>query len=385
MDFRLTEEQRAIQLAVRDLAVERIAPRAAEIDETGEFPADVRALLAEHDVLGIPFTAEYGGVSGSALTLTLAIEEISKVCVNSSLILAVQSLGSLPIVLAGTPEQKRRFLPPLARGEHLAAYALTEPGSGSDAAGMRMRAVRQADGYVLKGSKTFITGGGVADVVTVFARTDADGGDNAHHIGAFVVEKGTPGFRVGKLEKKMGIRGSPTAQLFFEDCRVPLENRLGEEGEGFRLAMRVLDHSRPGIGAQALGIAEGALDQALRYARQRRQFGQAIAEFQGIQFMLADMAAQIEAARGLVYHAAALLDAGAPGVTKFSSMAKLFASDAAMRVTTDAVQIFGGYGYMRDYPVERMMRDAKITQIYEGTNQIQRAVIAREILQPANL
>jgi len=380
MDFRLTDEQRAIQLAVRDLAAEQIAPRAAEIDAAGEFPADVRALLAKHDVLAIPFTPEDGGVSGSALTLALAIEEISKVCVSSSLILAVQSLGSLPIVLAGTPEQKRRFLRPLARGEHLAAYALTEPGSGSDAAGMRTRAVRRGDVYVLNGSKTFITGGSVADVVTVFARTDAEGGDNDHHIGAFVVERTAPGFRVGKLERKMGIRGSPTAQLFFEDCRVPAENRLGEEGDGFRLAMRVLDHSRPGIGAQALGIAEGALDQALRYARERRQFGKPIAEFEGIQFMLADMAAQIEAARALVYHAAALLDAHAPGLTRFSSMAKLFASDTAMRVTTDAVQIFGGYGYMREYPVERMMRDAKITQIYEGTNQIQRTVIAREVL-----
>ncbi len=380
MDFQLTEEQRAIQLAVRDLAVERIAPRAAAIDESGEFPVDVRDMLAEHDVLGIPFAPAYGGISGSALSLALAVEEIARVCVSSSLILAVQSLGSLPIVLAGSDEQKRRFLPPLARGEQLAAYALTEPGSGSDAAGMRTRAVRQGGGYVLNGSKTFITGGSVADVMAVFARTDADAGDSSRHISAFVVEKDSPGFRVGKLEKKMGIRGSPTAQLFFEDCRIPAENRLGAEGEGFHIAMRVLDHSRPGIGAQALGIAEGALDQALRHARERRQFGQAIAEFQGIQFMLADMATQIEAARALVYHAAALLDAKDGEITRFSSMAKLFASDTAMRVTTDAVQILGGYGYMREFPVERMMRDAKITQIYEGTNQIQRVVIARQLL-----
>jgi alkylation response protein AidB-like acyl-CoA dehydrogenase len=381
MDFELSEEQHALRQAVRDLAMERIAPRAAAIDESGEFPEDVRDLLAEHDVLGIPFPPQYGGVSGSALALALAIEEISKVCVNSSLILAVQSLGSLPIALAGSEEQKRRFLPGLARGEQLAAYALTESGSGSDAAGMRTRAVRDGESYVLNGSKTFITGGSVADLITVFARTDTDRGDSHHHIGAFVVEKGMPGFKVGKLEKKMGIRGSPTAQLFFEDCRVPAANRLGEEGEGFHLAMRVLDHSRPGIGAQALGIAEGAFDAAFRYARERRQFKKAIVEFQGIQFMLADMATEIEAARALVYHAAALLDAGVQDVTLHSSMAKLYASDVAMRVTTDAVQIFGGYGYMRDYPVERMMRDAKITQIYEGTNQIQRLVIAREILR----
>jgi alkylation response protein AidB-like acyl-CoA dehydrogenase len=295
----------------------------------------------------------------------------------------VQSLGSLPIVLGGTDEQKRRFLPPLASGEKLAAYALTEPGSGSDAGGMRSRAVRHGDTYVLNGSKTFITGGSVADTIVVFARTDRDGQGEARDISAFVVEKSMPGFRVGKLEKKLGIRGSPTAQLFFEDVAIPAANLLGPEGDGFKLAMRVLDHSRPGIAAQALGIAEGAFAVASRYAGERKQFGKPINAFQAIQFMLADMATAIEAARMLTYAAGDALDRHLKTITLTSSMAKVFASDVAMRVTTDAVQVLGGYGYLRDFPVERMMRDAKITQIYEGTNEIQRLVIARELLKEA--
>ena len=311
----------------------------------------------------------------------MAVEEISKFCVTSSLILSVQSLGSLPIWLAGSEEQKRKYLPPLARGEQMAAFALTEPGSGSDAGGMRTRAIRRGETYVMNGSKTFITGGSVADTIVVFARTDQDGDAPARDISAFIVEKTMPGFKVGKLEKKMGIRGSPTAQLFFEDLAVPVANRLGNEGDGFKLAMRVLDHSRPGIAAQALGIAEGAFALARRYARDRRQFGKPIIEFQGIQFMLADMATQIEAARALTYAAADALDRHLPDINLSSAMAKVFASDAAMRVTTDAVQILGGYGYLRDFPAERMMRDAKITQIYEGTNEIQRLVIAREVLK----
>ena len=383
MNFELSEEQRAIQQLVRDLCIESVEPRAAEIDAKGEFPWDIKDLFARHDILGIPFAPEYGGVSGSALTLVLAVEEISKVCVTSSLILSVQSLGSLPIVLGGTDEQKRRFLPPLASGEKLAAYALTEPGSGSDAGGMRTRAVRHGDTYVLNGSKTFITGGSVADTIVLFARTDRDGKGEARDIGAFVVEKSMPGFRVGKLEKKLGIRGSPTAQLFFEDMAVPATNLLGPEADGFKLAMRVLDHSRPGIAAQALGIAEGAFAVARRYAGERKQFGKPINEFQGIQFMLADMATAIEAARMLTYAAGDALDRHLKTITLTSSMAKVFASDAAMRVTTDAVQVLGGYGYLRDFPVERMMRDAKITQIYEGTNEIQRLVIARELLKEA--
>jgi alkylation response protein AidB-like acyl-CoA dehydrogenase len=381
MNFQLTEEQRQIQETVHDLCLERVEPRAAEIDERGEFPWDIKELFAKHDILGIPFTPEYGGVSGSAVTLILAVEEIARVCTTSSLILSVQSLGSLPIVLAGTEEQKRAFLPPLAKGEKMAAYALTEPGSGSDAGGMRTRAVRHGDTYVLNGSKTFITGGSVADTIVVFARTDQDGDTPARHIAAFVVEKDMPGFKVGKLEKKLGIRGSPTAQLFFEDVAVPARNLLGQDGKGFQLALRVLDHSRPGIGAQALGIAEGAFEVARRYSRERRQFGQPIADFEGVQFMLADMATQIEAARMLVYASGDALDRQLPDVSVSSAMAKVFASDVAMRVTTDAVQVLGGYGYLRDFPVERMMRDAKITQIYEGTNEIQRFVIARELLK----
>jgi len=383
VNFELNDEQRQIRELVHDLCLERVEPRAAAIDESGEFPWDIKELFAQHDILAIPFRPEYGGVSGSALTLIVAIEEISKFCVTSSLILSVQSLGSLPVVLGGTEEQKRKYLPPLARGEQLAAYALTEPGSGSDAGGMRTRAIRHGDTYVLDGSKTFITGGNVADTVVVFARTDQDGEAPARDISAFIVEKGMAGFRVGKLEKKLGIRGSPTAQLFFEEVAIPARNRLGAEGEGFKLAMRVLDHSRPGIAGQALGIAEGAFNVARRYAQERKQFGRPIADFQGIQFMLADMATEIEAARLLAYAACDGLDRRLPNITLTSSMAKMLASDVAMRVTTDAVQILGGYGYLRDFPVERMMRDAKITQIYEGTNEIQRLVIARELLKGA--
>jgi len=381
MDFALNDEQLQIREMVHDICLERVEPRAAQIDESGEFPWDIKELFAKHDILAIPFSPEYGGVSGSALTLIVAVEEIAKFCATSSLILSVQSLGSLPISLAGSEEQKQKYLPPLARGEKMAAYALTESGSGSDAGGMRTRATRRGDTYLINGSKTFITGGSVADTLVVFARTDQNGEGVARNISAFIVEKDMPGFKVGKLEKKLGIRGSPTAQLFFEDLAVPAANRLGHEGEGFKLAMRVLDHSRPGIAAQALGIAEGAFDLARRYARDRRQFGKPINEFQGIQFMLADMATQIEAARALTYGSADALDRNLPDISLSSSMAKLFASDTAMRVTTDAVQILGGYGYLRDFPAERMMRDAKITQIYEGTNEIQRLVIAREVLK----
>jgi len=381
MDFRLSEEQQQIKQMVHELCLERVEPRAAAIDESGEFPWDIKELFASHDILAIPFTPDYGGVSGSAVTLIVAIEEISKFCATSSLILSVQSLGSLPIWLAGTEEQKRKYLPPLARGERLAAYALTEPGSGSDAGGMRTRAVRRGDSYLINGSKTFITGGSVADTLVVFARTDQDGDASLRNISAFIVEKDMPGFKVGKLEKKLGIRGSPTAQIFFEDLVVPEKNRLGRDGDGFRLAMRVLDHSRPGIAAQALGLAEGAFELARRYARERHQFGKPISEFQGIQFLLADMATQIEAARALTYAAADAIDRQLAEINLTSAIAKLCASDTAMRVTTDAVQVLGGYGYLRDFPAERMMRDAKITQIYEGTNEIQRLVIARALLR----
>jgi alkylation response protein AidB-like acyl-CoA dehydrogenase len=377
----LSEEQQQIREMVHDLCLERVEPRAAAIDESGEFPWDIKELFAKNDILAIPFTPDYGGVSGSALTLIVAVEEIARFCATSSLILAVQSLGSLPIRLAGSDEQKQKYLPPLARGEQLAAYALTEPGSGSDAGGMRTRAAKHGDTYVINGSKTFITGGSVADTVVVFARTDQDGDTPARNISAFVIEKTMPGFKVGKLEKKLGIRGSPTAQLFFEDMAVPAANRLGNEGDGFKIAMRVLDHSRPGIAAQALGIAEGAFDLARRYAKERHQFGKPIADFQAIQFMLADMATQIEAARALTYASGDAIDRNLQDITLSSSIAKVFASDMAMRVTTDAVQILGGYGYLREFAAERMMRDAKITQIYEGTNEIQRFVIGREMLK----
>jgi alkylation response protein AidB-like acyl-CoA dehydrogenase len=309
----------------------------------------------------------------------MGIEEIAKADATCSLILAVQALGSYPILIAGTEEQKKRFCPPLAAGEQVCAYALSESGSGSDAAAMKTKAQRYGDEYVLNGSKMWITHGSVADQLVVFARTDQDG--DSRGISAFVLEREKSPWKVSKLEHKLGIRGSPTAELVFEEVRVPTANRLGDEGQGFKIALRVLDHSRPGIGAQALGIAEGAFDYALNYAKERHQFGQPIASFQGLQFMLADMATQIEAARHLVFAAATKVDEKAPDLTKVAAMSKVFASDMAMKVTTDCVQVLGGYGYVQDYPVERMMRDAKITQIYEGTNQIQRVVIARALLR----
>ena len=382
MDIRLNEEQLMTRQTVRDLARARIAPRAAEIDQTEEFPWDVVELFREHDLFALPFPPEHGGLSGSALTLNVAIEEIAKVCASSALILAVQALGGYPIMLAGSDEQKARWLPELASGRRLAAYALTEPGAGSDPAGMQTRAVRQGDEYVLNGAKIWITDGGVADLIVVFARTDADARAGSRGISAFVLEPGeTSGFTATAIHGKLGIRGSNTAELHFDDVRIPAANRLGAEGDGFKIALRVLDRSRPGVAAQALGIAQGALDYAVGYARERRQFGRAIAEFQGIQFMLADMEAQTAAARALVYHASELIDRRSDQVTHYAAICKLVAGDTAMKVTTDAVQVLGGYGYVREYPVERMMRDAKITQIYEGTNQIQRVVIARNLLK----
>jgi alkylation response protein AidB-like acyl-CoA dehydrogenase len=374
-----SDEEAMILDVVRQLVRERVEPRAAEIDAKGEFPWDIKQLFAENDLLGIPFPAEYGGLGGSFVTYVKVVEEVSKACASSALIIAVQELGALPILIGGTEEQKRRWIPDLASGAKIAAYALTEPGSGSDAAGsMRTKARRDGDDYVLDGSKIWITNGSVADVVTVFAVTDPAKGPNG--IGAFVVEKGTPGFTVGKLEKKMGIRGSPTVELAFENCRVPVANMLGEEGQGFKIAMKVLDKSRPGIAAQALGIAQGALDYATEYTKQRVAFGKPISQQQGLQFMLADMKTEVEAARLLLYEAARKCDEGAPDVTTWAAMAKLKCGDVAMSVTTDAVQLLGGYGYSTEYPVERMMRDAKITQIYEGTQQIQRIVIARSMV-----
>jgi len=377
----LTPEQREIRDLVRDLARERIAPRAADIDKSAEFPWDVVEVYRENDIFGILFDEEYGGIGASALMALVAIEEVSKVCATSGLIIAVQELGSLGLKLAGSDEQKQRYLPRLASGEWLAAYALTEPGSGSDSAAMRTTARRDGDDYVLDGGKRFITNAGVADLYTVFAKTDADAGHSG--TSAFVVEADSPGFEVGRIEPKMGIKGSTTGEIFFNDCRVPAANLLGEEGDGFRIAMRILDRSRPGIGAQGLGLAQGATDYALEYAKSRETMGKPIGEHQLIAGMLADMETKCEAARGLLYKCGQLIDEGAEGaeLTKVSAMAKLYCSDVAMDVTTDAVQILGGYGYIQEYPVERMMRDAKITQIYEGTNQIQRLVIAREMLK----
>jgi alkylation response protein AidB-like acyl-CoA dehydrogenase len=373
------EEEELILASVRELVAEKVAPRAAEIDEAGEFPWDVKELFARNDLLGIPIPSEYGGLGGTFLTYVKVVEEIAKACASSSLIVAVQELGMLPIMIAGSEEQKRRFLPSIASGEHLAAYALTEVSSGSDALGsMRTRAVKKDDRYVLDGQKIWITNGSVADVVCVFAVTDPQAGSRG--VSAFVVEKGMPGFSVGKKEKKMGIRGSPTVELVFDGCEVPAGNRLGEEGEGFKIAMRVLDKSRPGIAAQALGIAAGALDYATGYAKERVAFGRPIGQHQGVGFMLADMKTEVEAARLLLYEAARRCDAGGPDVTLWSAMAKLKCGDVAMSVTTDAVQVLGGFGYSAEYPVERMMRDAKITQIYEGTQQIQRLVISRGLV-----
>ncbi len=364
---------------VRELVRDKVAPRAADIDATGEFPWDVQKLFAENDLFGIPFPAEYGGLGGTFRTYVKVVEEVAKACASSALIIAVQELGALPILIGGTHEQKLRFIPKLASGEWVAAYALTEAGSGSDAAGsMRMRARRDGDAYVLDGTKIWITQGSIADIVTVFAVTDPERGANG--ISAFVVEKGTPGFAVGKLEKKMGIRGSPTVELLFDGCRVPAENMLGAEGEGFKIAMKVLDKSRPGIAAQALGIATGALDYAVEYLKNRVAFGKPLSQQQGLQFMLADMKTEVEAARLLLYEAARKCDEGAPDITTWAALAKLKCGDVAMSVTTDAVQLLGGFGYSTEYPVERMMRDAKITQIYEGTQQIQRIVIARSMV-----
>jgi alkylation response protein AidB-like acyl-CoA dehydrogenase len=377
----LTDEQREIRDLVRTLARERVAPRAAEIDKKGEFPWDMVELFREHELFGLPYDEEYGGAGTGALMVLVAIEELSKVCATTGLIMAVQELGSLGLKLAGTDEQKQRFLPNLASGEWLAAYALTEPGSGSDSAAMRTEAKLEGDEYVLNGGKRFITNAGVAHVYTVFAKTDPDAGHSG--ISAFVVEADRPGFEVGRIEPKMGIKGSTTGEIFFNDMRIPAENLLGEEGEGFKIAMRILDRSRPGIAAQGLGLAQGATDYALEYAKSRETMGKPIAQHQLVAAMLADMETKCEAARGLLYKIGMLIDEGAPDdeLTKVSAMAKLYCTDVAMEVTTDAVQILGGYGYMQEYPVERMMRDAKITQIYEGTNQIQRLVIAREMLK----
>jgi len=378
--MQLNDEQETIRQSVRELARERVAPRAAAIDETEEYPWDVVELFRSHDIYSLPFAPEYGGLSGSALTLCIAIEEIAKVSATAALLLAVQALGGYPVMLAGSAAQKQRFLPDLASGRRLGAYALSEANAGSDPASMQTRAVKRGDEYVITGSKMWITNGSVADILVVFAKTDP--ALKSRGVSAFVVERDhAPGLTASQIHGKLGVRGSDTAELHFDDVIVPAANRLGNEGQGFRIALAVLDRSRPSVAAQALGIAQGALDYAVQYAKDRHQFGKPIADFQGIQFMLADMEAQTAAARALVYRAADLVDRKSPEVTHAAAICKLFAADTAMRVTTDAVQVLGGYGYVREYPVERMMRDAKITQIYEGTSQVQRVVIARDLLR----
>lgn len=379
IDYGFTEEQKMIKDLARQIAEEKVKPVRAEFDEKGEFPEDIIKIIAESDLFRVFVSEEYGGLGGGAFDLCLVTEELSKVCGGVAVSYAASALGALPINLFGNDEQKKKFLPDLASGKKLAAFGLTEPNAGSDAGGIETTARKEGDGYVLNGSKVFITNGGVADIYTIVAMTNKTKG--ARGASAFIVEKGTEGFEFGKEEEKMGIRASATRELIFDECRIPAENLLSREGMGFIVAMKTFDSSRPGIGAQAVGLAQGALDEAVQYATGRVQFGQPISSFQAIRHMIANMATKIEAARTLVYQAARVVDSGVKNVSKISAMSKLFASDVAMEVTVDAVQIFGGYGYMKEYPAEKYMRDAKITQIYEGTNQIQRNIIGLEVIK----
>ncbi|PGD29809.1 acyl-CoA dehydrogenase AcdA [Bacillus wiedmannii] len=375
MHFKLSEEHEMIRKMVRDFAKNEVAPTAAERDEEERFDRALFDQMAELGLTGIPWPEEYGGIGSDYLAYVIAIEELSRVCASTGVTLSAHtSLAGWPIFKFGTEEQKQKFLRPMAEGTKIGAYGLTEPSSGSDAGGMRTTAKRDGDHYILNGSKIFITNGGIADIYVVFALTDPE--SKQRGTSAFIVESDTPGFSVGKKESKLGIRSSPTTEIMFEDCRIPVEHLLGEEGQGFKVAMQTLDGGRNGIAAQAVGIAQGALDASVEYARERHQFGKPIAAQQGIGFKLADMATDVEAARLLTYQAAWLESEGLP-YGKESAMSKVFAGDTAMKVTTEAVQVFGGYGYTKDYPVERYMRDAKITQIYEGTQEIQRLVISR--------
>lgn len=379
MEYFLTEEQKMIKELAAKIADEKIAPVALHYDEEGIFPHDIVKVLADSDLCGVYIEEKYGGLGGGILEMALVVEELSRACGGISLSFAGTGLGTFPIILFGNEEQKGKYLPDIASGKKLAAFGLTEANAGSDAAGIQTTAELKGDEYVLNGTKQWITNGGEADVYTVVACTNRAKG--ARGFSAFIVEKGTPGFSFGKKENKMGIRASCTRELVFEDCKIPKANLLAKEGMGFIVAMKTLDRTRPGVAAQALGIAQGAFDEAVKYSRERVQFGQTISSFQAVQHMLADMAIQIEASRCLVYQTCRHIDSGARDISKESAMAKVMASDTAMKVTTDAVQILGGYGYMKEYPVEKMMRDAKITQIYEGTNQIQRNVIALELIK----
>jgi butyryl-CoA dehydrogenase len=381
MDYLLTEEQQMIRDLCRQIAKEKIAPIAAEYDEKNEVPWEIVKILADSDLCGIYIPEEYGGMGGGVFDLALATEELSWGCGGIALSFAATGLGTFPILLYGSEDQKKKYIPDIASGKKLAAFALTEAEAGSDAGGIKTTAIKDGDYYILNGTKQWITNAGEAETYTVIAITDKSKG--ARGASAFIVEKDNAGLSFGKKENKMGIRGSATREVIFTDCKVHKDNLLGREGLGFIIAMKTFDHSRPGVAAQALGIAQRALDEAVKHAHERKQFGVAISSFQGIQFMLADMAIQIEASRSLIYAAARMIDSGTKNIAKISAMSKTMASDTAMKVTTDAVQILGGYGYMREYPVEKLMRDAKITQIYEGTNQIQRAVIASSLIKEA--
>jgi alkylation response protein AidB-like acyl-CoA dehydrogenase len=381
MDYFLTEEQQMIRDLARQIAEEKIVPVRAELDETGEFPWEIIKVLAQSDMLGLFIPEEYGGLGKGCLELCIAVEELSRACVGVSTSYAANALGTFPLLLFGTDDQKKKYVPEIAAGKKLVAFGLTEANAGSDAGGIQTTARLDGDYYVLNGTKQWITNGSVADVYTIIAITDKSKGPRG--ASAFIVEKGTPGFSFGKKENKMGIRCSITTELVFDNCRIPKENIIGKEGMGFIVAMKTLDASRTGVGAQGLGVAQGAFDEAVKFARQRVQFGHPIISYQAIQHMLADMAIEIEAARALIYAVARFIDSGAKDVSKESACAKTFATDLGMRVTTNALQVMGGSGYMKDYPVEKMMRDAKILQIYEGTNQIQRNVIGQALIKEA--
>ncbi len=374
LNYGLSELALEIRAMVREFAESRVKPVRAELDESGHFPTELLKELGKMDLMGLYIPTEYGGTwEGDSLPNIIAVEELSRICIGVSVSYAANGLGADPILIGGSDEQKKKYLPPLATGEKWAAYGLTEPNAGSDAGSIRTTAVKKGDTYILNGTKQWITNGGEADIYTIFAVTDKNRG--ARGVSCFIVEKGTPGFKFGKKENKLGIRCSATRELIFEDCEVPAANLIGREGTGFIWAMKTFDVSRPGIAAQAIGLAQGALDEAVLYAKVREQFGKPIIANQGLSWMLAEMATKVETARALTYAVVRSIDSGVKDISKFSAMCKLYASDVAMQVTTDAVQVFGGYGYMKEYPVEKMMRDAKILQIYEGTNQIQRDII----------
>ncbi|MBI4823037.1 MAG: acyl-CoA dehydrogenase family protein [Nitrospirae bacterium] len=381
MDYFLTEEQVMLRDLARQIASEKVIPQRHELDEKEEFPWEIMKVLAQSDLLGLFIPEEYGGLGKGSLELCIAVEELSRACLGVSTTYAANALGTYPLLLYGTDEQKKKYLPDIASGKRLVAFGLTEANAGSDAGGIQTTAQKNGNEYVLNGTKQWITNGGEAEIYTIIAMTDKSKGTRG--ASAFIVEKGTAGFTFGKKEKKMGIRASVTRELVFDNCKIPKENIISKEGMGFIVAMRTLDNSRTGVGAQGVGVAQGAFDEAVKFARQRIQFGHPIISFQAIQHMLADMATEIEAGRALVYSVCRYIDSGAKDITKESAMAKLFATDIAMRVTTNAVQVMGGAGYMREYPVEKMMRDAKILQIYEGTNQIQRNVIAQALIKEA--